>query len=388
MSLRAEEKRMRRVFQMLLLSPFGAIGIMAACSSSSSSSPAGADASDDEGGSSGFLAVDAAREAYVWCAAGPPRNLSDNATCRYFTHVPCGVPGDVAVGVYGDLTDCVRFCPDPKSTTVKCYLYDGGAVRVDPLADGGFNEGGGADASGPPVPSGGVGVECETCYGGGRRPFGYRKAKPSRSPLAAKSVRSIGGYFAAMARLEAASVVSFEVLADELEHHGAPAYLTNAARASARDEQRHATLMTVTARAHGSKTSTPRIARRGVRSLTAIALENAAEGCVRETFGALVASWQAATATDPVIASLMGGIAADETRHAALSWQIARWIESRMGARDRRRVARARTRAHATLRSELAQQQAHPAADRLGLPTPSRAVHLLEAMSAALPALG
>ena len=36
-------------------------------------------------------------------------------------------------------------------------------------------------------------------------------------------------------------------------------------------------------------------------TLAALAIENATEGCVRETFGALIAWWQAAAATDPAV---------------------------------------------------------------------------------------
>ena len=91
---------------------------------------------------------------------------------------------------------------------------------------------------------------------------------------------------------------------------------------------------------------------RRLRSLAAVAVENAVEGCVRETFGALTASWQAAHARDPHIARTMARIARDETRHAALAWAIARWVEPRLDARARRRIVAARRRAVRTLRRQ------------------------------------
>jgi len=70
-----------------------------------------------------------------------------------------------------------------------------------------------------------------------------------------------------------------------------------------------------------------------VRSLYEIAVE----GCVRETFGALEATFQAKNANDPQIRRVMRRIAEDETRHAALAWRVAAWIEPRLSDRQRRR---------------------------------------------------
>ena len=53
-----------------------------------------------------------------------------------------------------------------------------------------------------------------------------------------------------------------------------------------------------------------------MRELEAIAIENAVEGCVRESFGALLATWQAKTAGDARVRAAMKRIARDETRHA------------------------------------------------------------------------
>lgn len=44
---------------------------------------------------------------------------------------------------------------------------------------------------------------------------------------------------------------------------------------------------------YGATAPRPRVERAPVRSLEDIAVENAVEGCVRETFGALVGAWQA-----------------------------------------------------------------------------------------------
>jgi hypothetical protein len=83
-----------------------------------------------------------------------------------------------------------------------------------------------------------------------------------------------------------------------------------------------------------------------------MARENAVEGCVNETFGALVAAWQAAHARDASRRRSFARIAADEARHAALSWAVARWAEGRLDSGARARVAAAAARAARALRKE------------------------------------
>jgi demethoxyubiquinone hydroxylase (CLK1/Coq7/Cat5 family) len=60
-------------------------------------------------------------------------------------------------------------------------------------------------------------------------------------------------------------------------------------------------------------------ARASARSLEAIALDNVSEGCVRELYGALVATYQARVARDPEVRAVVTRIAREETQHAALS---------------------------------------------------------------------
>jgi hypothetical protein len=118
--------------------------------------------------------------------------------------------------------------------------------------------------------------------------------------------------------------------------------------------------------------------------MVAIAVENAVEGCVRETFGAVVAAWQAAHAGDPRIARTMARIAADETRHAALAWAIAGWMEPRLDARSRRVVLAARRAAVRTLLHEVRGPLPPVLVARAGLPTAARASALLGELQTAL----
>jgi hypothetical protein len=120
------------------------------------------------------------------------------------------------------------------------------------------------------------------------------------------------------------------------------------------------------------------------RSLEAMAIENAVEGCVRETFGAAVAVAQSVGASDRRVRAAMRAIAVDETRHAELSWQVARWLEGRLDAAARERVAGARRRAVGSL-VRSASTSVHPSlVDELGLPSPHVAVAMAMDLDAAL----
>src|SRR5207244_7659366 len=122
--------------------------------------------------------------------------------------------------------------------------------------------------------------------------------------------------FAEMARLEAASVVAFRTLARELAFHRAPKRLVRAAERAARDEIRHARAMTALARRHGVNVVIDDIPSPPIRDLESIARENAVEGCVHETWGALLAHHQAMTGADPLVRTVMARIARGEKQHA------------------------------------------------------------------------
>jgi hypothetical protein len=76
---------------------------------------------------------------------------------------------------------------------------------------------------------------------------------------------------------------------------------------------------------------------------------------VRETYGALAATYHARHARDPLIRRAMRSIASDETRHAALSWRVFHWTYRRLSPESRRWVLAERDRAAAALLDELGQ---------------------------------
>lgn len=193
-----------------------------------------------------------------------------------------------------------------------------------------------------------------------------------------------GEYLARSAELEAAAVAAFEILGRELSAHGAPAELVDDAARAAQDEVRHARTTAKLAHRYGAIPKAPRVKPQGVRELFDIALENAVEGCVRETYGALVALWQARLARDPIVAHAMRSIARDEIRHAALSWSVARWANQRLAEKPRKQLRQAQRQAIQTLREELAQPPAPSLTTLLGLPTPDQAQIMIDKLEASL----
>jgi hypothetical protein len=183
----------------------------------------------------------------------------------------------------------------------------------------------------------------------GRRPCGLRS-----SGRAKKFRSNLGAWFARASHLEAASVVAFAQLERELEALGAPARILRALARARSDEVRHADVTSRLAKRFGATPPAVRVKRGRNRSALAIAIENAREGCVRETLGAVIALHRAERAKDAEIARAMRSIARDELRHARLSWELMEWLDAQLTARGRAAVRRAFEREIASLETELA----------------------------------
>jgi hypothetical protein len=183
---------------------------------------------------------------------------------------------------------------------------------------------------------------------------------------------------AQLAQLEAASVPAFARLRRELHAHGAPRSLLRATSRARRDEVRHARNMKALARRRGGAVPAATMESVPPRSLEAIAMENVVEGCVRETYGALLATWQSMHARDREVREAMKRIARDETRHASLAWRAHRWMNLRLDRAARARLVEARLATIAKLRMELAIEPHFEAIRDLGVPSARHAVALLD----------
>ena len=221
-------------------------------------------------------------------------------------------------------------------------------------------------------------VECTTHRYCGRRPAGLLPLRHRETGLAA--------YLTEGAHLEAAAIEAFHILARELAVHDAPSSLIAAAKQAARDEARHARVMFALARREGAATKrvVAKTLRRApkARELEAIAIE--IEGCVRESYGALLALRQAEQAEDPEIRQAMVGIAEDEVAHAGLAWDVARWASRRLAPTAAKRVASARARAILDLEREAGTAIDPETARAAGLPDPTEALAMVRGLGVAL----
>lgn len=112
------------------------------------------------------------------------------------------------------------------------------------------------------------------------------------------------------------------------------------------------------------------------RTLQEVALDNAVEGCINETFAASRAMIQAQTAANPIVRRELAQIARDEVEHAELSWEFAAWLSERLGNAQRRSIRRAMREALVRLSMEVALSR--DAAATIGLPD-DRASRVLRA---------
>jgi hypothetical protein len=209
----------------------------------------------------------------------------------------------------------------------------------------------------------------DPCHPLGRRPTDFADVA---------SGGTVRGYLLRAMHHEAESVRAFERIARELRAHGAPDELCRGADDAARDEYRHAERCAwlagvPVAIAHDELP---------VRSLRELAIDNAREGCVGESYAALVATVQAKAALLPALREHFAAIAVDELAHAALAHAIASWIEPRLSVDEREAVRAARVAALHELAAGCA-PPATVATRALGMPDAATAAGLVQLVAAA-----
>ncbi|MBL8938841.1 MAG: ferritin-like domain-containing protein [Archangium sp.] len=209
----------------------------------------------------------------------------------------------------------------------------------------------------------------------GRRPPGLE------TDGAVSCDEAVGRFFAEAAHLEAASVPAFERMFEELRGLGAPAALCEGALHAALEEIDHTRRTALLARRFGAEPHGPSVDARPLRTRFELALDNAVEGCVRESFGALVAHHQAAHANDGEVRAAMVAIAEDETSHAELSWATHEWLWSGLDEAERAAVRAAQREAVTVLRQQLAAPVSPSVNAVAGLPLPHQALALFDAVA-------
>jgi len=196
----------------------------------------------------------------------------------------------------------------------------------------------------------------------------------------------LAAWLARAAHTEAASVLAFCRLRRELTAYRAPRRLCRSVLQAAAEEIEHARSMARLAALHGGRTRhIEYAASRRVRRLVDVARENAVEGCVNETFAALMAVHQASAAAHEPLRNALQPIAREEVRHAQLAWQIHAWALSKLTPSERRRVEGAMATAAMRLVASSAITDEDAMTRReLGLPGAKRKRSLAKALDRAL----
>lgn len=262
--------------------------------------------------------------------------------------------------------------------------YRGGNPEGGGGGDGGGGSGGGGGV-GPNCPSQTATLTCQVgvaagqqhswCPIPGRRPAGLVEEELDRG--------AVGRFLASSAHFEAAAVIAFERLGDELAALGAPRDLLDDVARAAQDEVRHAAVMARLASAHGAEVGSPRVAPAVPRTALEIAVENAMEGLVNETFAAATALFQARYAEDPRIRTALAAIADDECAHAALAHRIASFLAGHLSDAERAVVEARRHEAVFRLAATL-EEPAPEVRSAAGVPTRAEAIAVYRRMCRAV----
>jgi len=151
---------------------------------------------------------------------------------------------------------------------------------------------------------------------------------PASDSLVASSPRADA--WSAAGADEHASVAAFSRLALELMAHGAPTSLLRDVHQAALDEIGHAEICWSMARRFGGTVAGagpfPFTAPVAVdATLAAVAASAVREGCLAETLGAHLALVAAELAAEPEVKAALSALAAEEARHAVLSFRIVAW---------------------------------------------------------------
>jgi len=176
-------------------------------------------------------------------------------------------------------------------------------------------------------------------------------------------------WFARAFHAEASSVGSFLQLKAELQELHAPQSLLERCMKAAKEEVMHARMMSKYCAKEGGQAPNLDFGSIPTRNLFDLALDNAVEGCIFETYAALRAHYQSKNATDVRIRKIMKVIARDETEHAQLAWDIHHWLLPQLTESQKKTIKAAQQQAFIELRKSATHAAQDPMATELGLPS-------------------
>jgi hypothetical protein len=285
----------------------------------------------------------------------PEPTLVDTSTCNESVTYPCGLPITLA-GATPTTKECEVLCDPVTKATGRTAPPFGCWVSTDDASPG-------------------VRVGCASCAVG-RRPADLRDEPAEHGD-------PVGIALADMARIEAASVHAFRRLEKVLSELDAPASLRARARSAARDEIRHARIVSRIARARGAKHRRILVDREAVPTTYALALENAVEGCVKETLGVAYLAHQASHAEDPELRTMAASLYEDELAHATLSWDLVAFFDAHLDEAQRATLRAAQTRALEEVVEEASSLH-HDVRKAFGIPSGEIVARMVEGLRTTL----
>ena len=156
---------------------------------------------------------------------------------------------------------------------------------------------------------------------------------PHVSGLPADVRAALAEHWARAGQMEHASVAAFARFALELLALGAPAWAIVETNAAMAEETEHARITFALASAYAGRAlgPSPLSIDGALGSVTdrSVFATLVREGCIGETIAAISATDALEAAEDVAVREALARIAADETRHAALAWRVARWLVAR-----------------------------------------------------------
>ena len=212
--------------------------------------------------------------------------------------------------------------------------------------------------------SGGYDVTCLTieCAVEGRAHGAIKKATMTSGPT------PIAHWLARAFHGEASSVAAFSILASELRQHNAPPSLAKRCMRAAKEEVMHARMMSRFCAQEGGKASPLDFGTQTKRGIFELAMDNAVEGCIFETYAALRARYQSLHAENKKVRKIMKIIARDETAHAQLAWDIHSWIMPQLSDEQRACVAKEQEKARRKLKESVQNSPSTSLSKEIGLP--------------------
>ena len=229
-------------------------------------------------------------------------------------------------------------------------------------------------------------LTCEVEYTAVHSPYTCPRPVPGRKPdglhfkndtaATQSSVNVLGQYLADMTAMETAAITAFYYLSRELEAYGAPVELIARSRQAVLEETRHSEMAALLAASFDAEMPDVSVNDFCLRSLYEIAMENAVEGCVNETFAAACGLWQSEYAQLDVFREVIAHITEEEMGHAGLSWEIHQWVMPQLSQSEQELICIAQAEAVENLIGEFKQESDPVVQQAFGLPTKDDAARL------------